>query len=329
VIRTAETMFVPEVTDAMITEGVEDPEQAEAIRQLHLRSVIVVPLVARGRVLGVMTWVMAESERRYDATDVPFAEDMAQRAAVAIDNAQLYSQTHEAAVRLQRAVLPDLAGSIGGWEVAAHYTPAGRTEVGGDFYDVIELPDGDVAMFLGDVMGRGVGAAAAMAQMRAALRAYIAVDPWPRAVMDTLDRLFTTYQFSQLVTLVYAVFSGRGSHVTMVNAGHPSPLVAHRDGTVSRLGDATGPPLGTGIGGYGVVQAELAPGDVILTFSDGLIERRDEDIDEGMARAAAVAARLVAGDLAEALDGLVDEVRDHSRDDDVAALALRLRTDRG
>src|SRR5213079_927175 len=138
-------------------------------RELQLRSALCVPLTARGRVLGAFTLISAESGRRYGQDDLAFAEELARRAAVAIDNAHLHSETREAAVRLQRAVLPDAPSRVEGWELAAHYAPAGQTEVGGDFYDTLPLPDGRLVLIVGDVMGRGVAAAAAMSQVRASI----------------------------------------------------------------------------------------------------------------------------------------------------------------
>lgn len=155
VIRTGRSILVPDITDKMLVAGAKGEEHLRLLRQLQLRGILLVPLVARERVLGVITWVTAESDRRYTDSDVAFAEDLGKRAAIAIDNAQLHSQTMEAAVRLQDAVLPDLTADIPGWELASFYSPAGRTEVGGDFYDAIALPDGRLALFVGDVMGRG------------------------------------------------------------------------------------------------------------------------------------------------------------------------------
>jgi serine phosphatase RsbU (regulator of sigma subunit) len=323
VMRTGESILVPEVTDEMLVAGAKDEEHLRLSRQLQIRSGLVVPLVARGRVLGVMTWVAAESERRYTPSDLAFAEEVGRRGAIAIDNSQLHSQTKEAAVRLQRAVLPELAAEIPGWEVASHYSPAGRTEVGGDFYDVIRLPDGRLAWFVGDVMGRGVAAAASMAQMRAAIRAYIAVDAAPHVVLSKLDLLFGTYALHQLVTLVYGVVDPLSDEMVVVNAGHPPPVVLRRDGAVEQLPSADGPPLGTGDVQREPTTVGLLPGDTVVAFTDGLIERRGEDIDRGQLRVLEAVAGLAGGPLPEALETLVETVRDHTRDDDVAVVVAR------
>jgi PAS domain S-box-containing protein len=323
VIRTAETLLVPEITDEMLTPAARDEEHLRLILALQLRSVIIVPLVARGAVLGAMTMVMAESDRRYDESDLGFATDLGRRAAIAIDNSELHTQTLEAAERLQRAVLPELPAEIPGWEVASYYSPAGRTEIGGDFFDILPQPDGRLVVIVGDVMGRGVRAAAAMAQMRAAIRAYVAVDPDPVHVLTMMDRLFTAYGMGQLVTLVYLLADAAHDRVEMVNAGHPPPVVLCADGSVVQLPSTGGPPLGTGDGDREVTTFPLRAGDLVLAFTDGLIERRDEDIDVGQQRVVDAVIALREGRLTDRLERLVTAIRDHTRRDDVAALAVR------
>ena len=259
--------------------GLMDEEQLRIARDLHLRSALTVPLVARGRVLGVITWVSAESERLYTADDLALAEDLAKRAAIAIDNAELHSETLAAAVQLQRAVLPEAMPDIAGWEIASYYSPSGRTEVGGDFYDAVPLKDGRLALFVGDVMGRGVAAAAAMAQMRAAVRAYIAVDPTPEAVMTKLDLMFAQYPTEQLVTLVYLLVDPAGDELVVANAGHPPPVLLRADLSADQLPLADGCPLGAVPQDRRQITVPFRAGDTVLAFTDGLIERRDEDID--------------------------------------------------
>ena len=324
VIRTGRSILVPEVTDEMLVAGAKDEEHLRIARELRLRSVLIVPLVARGRVLGVLSWVTAESERRYTESDLAFAEDLGRRGAIAIDNSQLHSQTMEAAERLQHAVLPELADEVPGWELAGCYIPAGRTDVGGDFYDAIPLPDGGLAIFVGDVMGRGVEAAAAMAQMRAAVRAYIALDASPQAVMSNLDRLFTTYGMSQIVTLVYLVVDPARDELTFLNAGHPPPVLLRSDHLAEQLPATQQAPLGLASGPRRPVTVAFGPGETLMAFTDGLIERREEDIDAGQRRLLDAVPLLDAQrPLGDALRRLVERVRDHTRQDDVAALVAR------
>ena len=323
VMRTGRSELIPEITDEMLTAAAVDEEHAAIARALHLRSAVTVPLVARGRVLGVITWVTAESERHFTDDDLVLAEQLAKRAAVSLDNAELHSQTLAAAVELQRAVLPDDLVASSGWELGHHYSPAGRTEVGGDFYDVVELDDGRLVMFIGDVMGRGVGAAAAMAQARAAVRAYAALDPRPALVLSRLDAMFEHYGSEQLVTLLYLVADPRTDTVTIANAGHPPPVLLRSDGSAHQLASADGPPLGVGAPTRTEEHVRFRAGDALIAFTDGLIERRGEDITDGQDRLTAAGVALAGLPLADLVPTLVGQVSDPSRDDDIAVLAAR------
>lgn len=323
VFRTGRSELTPEITDEMIEAADLGPEQLEMVRALNLRSAMAVPLVANNRVLGVITWVAGDEGRRFDEQDLAFAEDLARRAAVAIDNAQLHTELREMAIRLQRAVLPTAMPRVEGWEVAAHYSPAGHLDAGGDFYDVIPLDGGRLAMFIGDVMGRGVHAAAAMAQMRAAIRALVAVDPEPHAVLARLDKIFDLYDMNQLVTMVYAVIDPSRDEVTLANAGHPPPLRLRADGSAEQLAVAEDVLLGVGPVERSTVTLPFFAGDALLAFTDGLIERRNEDIDAGQRRLLAAVEHLGPTTDHATLNTLVTEVSDPQRDDDVAVLVVR------
>jgi serine phosphatase RsbU (regulator of sigma subunit) len=207
--------------------------------------------------------------------------------------------------------------------VCAHYSPAGHLDVGGDFYDAIGLGDGRIAMFVGDVMGRGVHAAAAMAQMRSAVRAFVAVDPAPRSVLTRLDRLFAQYDIDQLVTMVYVVADPTRDELLVANAGHPAPVVLRADGSQEVLAVPDGVLLGAGGTERVTVAVPFRRGDTVLAFTDGLIERRHEDIDVGHDRLMQACQVLRTGVLGESLLTLIETVRDPTRDDDVAALVLR------
>ena len=323
VMRTGVSQLIPEITDEMLVAVAKDEEHLRLARELNLRSALVVPLRARGRVLGVISWVSGVDGRRFSERDQSFAEDLAQRAAVAIDNAHLHSETREAAMRLQQAVLPEALPAVPGWEMAALYQPAGRTDVGGDFYDVVPLEGGELACFVGDVMGRGVGAAAPMAQMRAALRAYIAVDPSPEVVLGMLDLMFAHYEIAKLVTLLYVVSRPDLESIEVINAGHPPPVILRADGTAEHLPYATARPLGAGADSRVALRVPFSDGDTLVAFTDGLIERRNEDIDDGLQRLVDATPVLASSNLDTFLGRLVESVRDHTRDDDVAALAIR------
>jgi len=189
VARTGESMLVERVTDAMLVAAAQDEEHLRVARELGFQSAMSVPLTAKDRVLGVLTFVAAESGRRYTAEDVVFAEDLARRAALAIDNADLFSQTRRVASVLQATLLPQDLPEIAGWQIGTVYRQAGRTDVGGDYYDVSGLDDGRVIAVVGDVMGRGVDAAVAGSQMRSAARVLSTQDPEPDALARAMDRL--------------------------------------------------------------------------------------------------------------------------------------------
>jgi GAF domain-containing protein len=326
VLRTGRSELTPEVTDEMLQALIHDPEQLRLIRSLNFRSAMAVPLKVKDRVLGVVTWVAGEQGRRFSEDDVMFGEDLARRAAIAIDTAQLHSELRDVAMRLQRAILPAELPELPGWETAASYVQAGHSDAGGDFYDVIELADGRLAIFVGDVMGRGVTAAAAMAQMRAAIRALVAVEPDARAVLVALDQLFEQYDFHQLVTMVYAIADPLRNELVVANAGHPPPVLRRANGDVEVIEAEPGLLLGAGGGDRTPVTVPFSRGDLLVTYTDGLIERRDEDIDTGVKRLAE--ACVTFSDDENLLDGLaevISSVRDARRDDDVAVLALRRR----
>jgi GAF domain-containing protein len=316
------SILLPEVTDDLLVAGAQDEEHLALLRALHLRSGLLCPLRVGDRTLGVVTWVAGERGRRFSEADQVFGEELAQRAAIAIDNAQLHSQVRTAALELQRAVLPEELPAVPGWSTTVTYLPAGRTDAGGDFYDVLPLEDGRLAMFVGDVMGRGVAAASVMAQMRSAIRTLIAVDPTPSVVLAAMDRVFDALHLEQLVTMVYAVADPASNHLQVINAGHPPPVLLAADGQIELLDHPSTLILGVGGGHRAVRSAEFRPGDRLLLYTDGLVERRGEDADSSLARliTALKMPRTSAPD--RWLPDVVDELRDPTRDDDVAALLV-------
>ncbi len=325
VLRTGQSSLTTQVTDEQLAAIAKDPDQLQLLRDLNFRSGLVVPLKARGRTLGTLTWVSGETGRRFGFSDVHFGEDLARRAAVAIDNALLHRELREVADHLQEAVRPaELPRGLPGWEMAALYSPAGRTEVGGDFYDVIPVDADRMVIFVGDVMGRGVQAAAAMSQIRAAVRTLVAVDRDPVAVMSGLDRLFEQFPTEQLVTLVYGVIDRSTDELTVAAAGHPPPIVLDGDGTGGFVESARGLILGAGGASREPAVVPFRVGQVLLLYTDGLLERRAEDLEVGKGRLLRRAVRLAtADDLRAELDGLVADVKDPTLDDDLAVLVVR------
>ncbi|WP_435846232.1 SpoIIE family protein phosphatase [Streptomyces diacarni] len=230
----------------------------------------------------------------------------------------------EAAVTLQRSLLPQELEQPDDLRVAATYQPGGTdAAVGGDWYDVITLGAGRTALVIGDVMGRGVRAAAVMGQLRTAVRAYARLDLPPHEVLQLLDDLAAEIDATQIATCVYAVHDPSEGHLSYASAGHVPVLVRDPDGTVRRATDHTGPPLGTGGWLHTSGSVPLPPGAAAVLYTDGLIERRDADIDEGVAALEAAFAGatgspdIVCDRLLRAL-GITE---DH--DDDVAVLVCQ------
>ncbi|MEU5899988.1 MULTISPECIES: SpoIIE family protein phosphatase [Streptomyces] len=230
----------------------------------------------------------------------------------------------ETAVTLQKSLLPQELEQPDDLRIAATYQPGGtEAAVGGDWYDVITLGGGRTALVIGDVMGRGVRAAAVMGQLRTAVRAYARLDLPPHEVLQLLDGLATEIDPSQIATCVYAVHDPNEGSLVYASAGHLPILVRDEHGTIHRAEEPTGPPLGTGGWLHTSGSVPLGPGSTAVLYTDGLVERRSEDIDEGLAsleRALAGATgtpQVVCDRLIRALGVTADH------DDDVAVLVLQ------
>ena len=294
-----------------------DPDDA------GIRCVLIVPLAVRGQVCGVMTFAASGKRPTYGPEEISFAEDLARRAAMAIDNADLFSQTQHVAQVLQRALSPQRLPDVAGWEMAAIHRPSGRTDVGGDFYDVIALPGRRVADVIGDVMGRGVDAAGASSRLRSAVRAYVADDPDPSRIGTSLDRLMELDPATPLVTMAYLLFDPAADTVDVLIAGHLPPFVVTADGEQRILCTGGSPPFGVGAVTRTSQRVPCRVGDLVLLYTDGLAERRDEDIDVSLARLGARIAELAIDDVQVWLTTLADAMAGAGSDDDVALLAVR------
>lgn len=230
----------------------------------------------------------------------------------------------EAAVTLQRSLLPQELEQPDDLRVAATYQPGGtEAAVGGDWYDVITLGAGRTALVIGDVMGRGVRAAAVMGQLRTAVRAYARLDLPPHEVLQLLDGLAAEIDASQIATCVYAVHDPNEGLLAYASAGHLPILVRDEDGTVRRAADPTGPPLGTGGWLHTSGTIALGPGSTAVLYTDGLVERRGEDIDEGVAslERALSGAQGTPAVICDRLMRALGVDADH--DDDVAVMVLQ------
>ncbi len=254
-----------------------------------------------------------------DITDQRQAEREVLEAAAAREAA---AREHHIAEQLQRSLLPDRDFDAASLDIAAYYRAGVEgTQVGGDWYDVIELAAGRTALVLGDVMGRGVRAAAVMGQLRATVRAYARLDLPPDELLHLLDAAVQDISEDMIVTCIYAIYDPADRRLEYANAGHLPPLLA-APGTATRRLDAGGPPLGTGLNQVGGETVELPVGSTLMLYTDGLVEHRGSDIDDGIDRLAALLTDTDApiDDLAGLL---VQRMLPDGPDDDVAALVVR------
>lgn len=316
-------------------EQYASPEVLEVVNQLGIASLMAVPLVARQRkVLGTMVLIAGPDGRRFNEEDLSVAVDMGRRAGISLDNARLYEQEHRVAEILQRSLLPAIP-EVGGVTVSAQYLPANAVaDVGGDFYEILALPDGSVGVAIGDVVGHDLAAAAAMGHLRGLLRAcawnHATEEAYadPERVLDRVDRLVQGLDVVPLATLVYArLIRCEGEwQLTWANAGHPAPVLRYPDGRVEVLRHAAGLLLGVAADTERqAASLRLPVGSTLVGYTDGLVERRGVDIDEGVERIAQIVADADPVDL----DGLVRDVvamLGADREDDMAVIAVRLDT---
>jgi GAF domain-containing protein len=310
VMRSGEPQLVAEIPDELLVEAARDEEHLEAIRTFGLSSVMIVPMIAGGRTLGVVSFAFADSGRRYGERDVAFAQELAGRAATAIENARLYTERSEVAQTLQASLLPEELPHVAGWEFAADYRPGQRgADVGGDFYDVFVVEDGHMVV-LGDVTGKGVRAAALTSLVRYTARTAGAFDASPSAVLAAVHRALRQRPVMSPVTMVCALL--RGTTLTLAVGGHPLPVRKHAGG-VEKVG-VTGLLLGA-VHDYEPatdVVVPLAAGESLLLYTDGVTDTPGEDGRFGDARLlAAVEAAPAQPDalltaVGAALDGFVE-----------------------
>ena len=329
-VRTSSAVHIEQVTPELLAGIVVHPMARAAFDRLGGASVVTVPMIARRRTLGAMALVNTTPGQAFAPEDIDLVEDLARRAALAMDNVRLYQQEHEVAETLQRSLLPELP-DIPRLEAAAHYVAASTTaDVGGDFYDLLHLPDGSIGISVGDVVGHDVAAAAAMGHLRGLLRACVwdPQDADPGAVLGRVDRIFQGLRVAALATLVYGRAlppEGEGEpwRVTLASAGHPPVLLRRPDGTVEVVDGVTGLLIGVdGVSRRQSLELHLQPGTTLIAYTDGLIERPGLDIDEGIAMIAERLADAPTGadprDLCDHLAPTTDDSRD-----DIAILAVR------
>ncbi|HEU0336251.1 MAG TPA: GAF domain-containing protein [Gaiellaceae bacterium] len=301
------------------------PELGPPFAQLGIETIAYFPLFAGGRGMGVAVFGW-RTARVLEADELAFFETLASQCAQALDRARRYESERTIAETLQRSVLPDRLPDVDGLELAGRYLPGtAGVDVGGDWFDVIPLERGRVGLAVGDVVGKGVTAAATMGQLRNGLRAFALEQLRPSSAVTRLNRLLDSVSDAPFATLAYLTVDPRRGICRYTVAGHPPPLLALPDGTVEFLDGARSLPLGVGADvQFQQDVLQLEPGAVVVLYTDGLVERRDSSLDDGLERLRDAVARAPRDpeQLVEAV--IADCLGDQDRGDDVAVLVMRL-----
>jgi len=328
VLRTGEALLYPEITEQMISGAAVDGRHLELLRAVGFRSAAVVPITLGERVLGAMTLVSAESGRTLDRSDLELAEQVGARAAVAIENARIYSERSQIAHTLQQSLLPEELPDVPGYELASAYIPAFEyTEVGGDFYDVWQAR-GQWMLAVGDVTGKGVEAATLTSLVRHTLRATSDFLSSPAELLAQLDATLKRQRRRSVCTAICARVEPDG--VTLAVGGHPLPLRVHPSGA-EQAGE-----FGPLLGAFDEVDwqdrhVELPPGDTLVFFTDGVTDAlRDDGERYGLERLRGALARCgedTAAQVVATVTAAVEAFQAGEHADDTAVLALHRRPD--
>ena len=315
-----------------------------------VQSTLAVPMVAHDTVVGLAQFARTKGSEPFGDRDHELAVELAARAAVCIDNARLYRREHERALILQRSLLPPGDPEASGLDIACRYLPGnvatGRpSEVGGDWFDVIELPGHRTALVVGDVMGRGLRAAVAMGELRTAVRTLAQLDLEPAEVLSQLDEIARglgapggVQQATRaarrpreadlsevyLATCVYAVYDSVTRRCTFANAGHLPPVLVEPGEPALMLDVPPGMPLGVGGEPFEEVEVELPEGALLALYTDGLVESRDHPLDEGL-QAFVNALRDPSAPLEDVCDHVLNTLDTHHGEDDIALLMARVQ----
>ncbi|MEW2491567.1 SpoIIE family protein phosphatase [Streptomyces sp. NPDC048411] len=314
-----------------------EPAQFARLRDAGTHSVMVVPLRARGTPLGVAVFIRHRSLKPFERDDLLLAEEITTRTAVCIDNARRYTRERTIAVTLQRSLLPQRLAEQTALEVASLYLPAStQAGVGGDWFDVIPLSGARVALVIGDVVGHGIQASATMGRLRTAVHTLADIDLPPDELLTHLDDLVIRLSAEAPAdsdpqatgdigaTCLYAVYDPVSRHCALARAGHFPPAVLGPDGTVDFLDLPAGPPLGLGNLPFETAEVELPEGSTLALYTDGLIKRRDRDVEEGL-DALRHALAQPASSLQATCDTILDATLRRRSDDDIALLLARTR----
>jgi PAS domain S-box-containing protein len=314
------------------------PARAESMHRFKIHSVMIVPLRARGVTLGVMHLLRHRTADPFVQDDLVLAEEIAARAAVSIDNARRYTRERTTALTLQRSLLPERLPEAEAVDLAYRYLPAGSgDEIGGDWFDVIALSGGRVALVVGDVVGHGVHASATMGRLRTAVRTLADADFPPDELLTRLDDLVISLDREEGpdargqveeaagevgATCLYAVYDPVAGRCDLARAGHPPPVLVTSDNAVHVLDLPAGPPLGLGGLPFEAARIEVGEGSLLALYTDGLIAAPGRDIDVGL-ELLTEALRRPAADLEETCDEVMRKVRPDPPADDIVLLLAR------
>ncbi|MCO5999935.1 SpoIIE family protein phosphatase/ATP-binding protein [Actinoallomurus rhizosphaericola] len=317
----------------------ESPERADEALGQGLRSLVAVPLQARGVALGVASFYRVQETPAFDNEDLLLAEELTTRAAMAIDNARRFTREHAMAVTLQRSLLPRRQPEQDALEVAWRYLPA-EAGVGGDWFDLIPLPGARVALAIGDVVGHGLHAAVTMARLRTAAHNFAALDLPVEDVLWHLDELVARMDGDEATgshpegpggegvtgaTCLYGVYDPVAGTCTFASAGHPGPAVVHPDSTVTYPDVPVSPPLGLGGYPFEATELRLPESACLVLYTDGLIADRTRDIDAGLEDLRRTLRHTDGRTPEETCEAVIDAIAPTHRADDIALLVARTR----
>ncbi|MFF3585501.1 SpoIIE family protein phosphatase [Streptomyces mirabilis] len=338
VMRTGRSHLEPVLDTSAGTWLDRDPARARSIRENGMHSLMIVPIRARRSVLGVAVFVRTKDPVPFQEDDLLLAEELVTRAALCLDNARQYACERTAALALQRHLLPSrLKGGVA-VDVASRYLPADTDAgVGGDWFDVIELSCGRVALVVGDVVGHGINAAVTMGRLRTAVHTLADLDLPPDELLthldDTVLRLIEEDSGASEketvvlgATCLYAVYDPITRRCTMARAGHLPPAIIDAKGQVSFPDLPTGAPLGVGLVPFEAVELELPEGSMLAFYTDGLVETRDDDIDVGIHRLGAALAAHAGRSLEDISSSVIKTLPTETPADDVTLLLVRIST---
>jgi PAS domain S-box-containing protein len=330
VLRTGESELYPDIPQ-LVPETADERARVEHVRAFGMRSALVVPMVARGKTLGTLTLATDKSGRRFDEQDLALAEELARRCGMAVDNARLFAERAYIARTLQQSLLPAELPDIPGIEAAARFRPTGEgNEVGGDFYDLFESGGRGWTVVMGDVCGKGPDAAAITALARYTLRAAAMRERLPSRSLALLNEAMLRQRSDRrFCTVAYAYLEpmSEGARIGFASGGHPLPLLLRADGTVQPVGEP-GSLLGVlPDPSFEDRSLSLAPGDVLVFYTDGVIEGRGANgpLDEqGLVHLLAACAGEGADAIAARVEDAAVSAQDGSPRDDIAVLVLRV-----